>query len=133
MTNDPVEAVIAAFLDHLEHGGSEPSLDHLAEDDRVRAEQLIELMRDGRGIDVYRSRPSLDRLLAGTEFEDWLTPPATDGLSIEAIRDDVVTSLGSLSTPIADGAAQNEGIRSDAVIRFGSLRIRVQFRVERET
>jgi hypothetical protein len=128
MTNDPVEAVIVAYLDHLEHGGSEPSLDHLAEDDRIRAEQLIGLMRDGRGIDVYRSRPSLDRLLAGTEFEDWATPPATDGLSIEAIRDDVVTSLGSLSTPIADGAAQNEGIRSDAVIRLGSLRIRVQFR-----
>ena len=52
----------------------------------------------------------------------------TVGLSIDAVRTDVVSSLGSTSEPIADGAAQNEGIRSDAVVRFGSLRIRIQFR-----
>lgn len=128
MPNDPVEAVIAAYLEHLEHGGPEPSLDHLGADDRRRAEQMIELMLEGRGIDVYRSRPSLDALLAGTEFEDWLTPPDSAGLSIDAIRADVVESLGSASEPIADGAAEREGIRCDAIVRFQSLRLRLQFR-----
>lgn len=128
MTSDPVEAVIAAFLDHLENGGPAPSLDHLNEEDHRQAQELIELMREGRGIDVYRSRPSLNTLLAGTEFEGWLDPPATEGLSLDAIRADVISSLGSFSAPIADGAAENEGVRSNAVIRFGSLRIRIQFR-----
>ena len=73
MENDPVEAVIAAYLDHLESDAPQPSLDHLAEEDRQRAQELITLMLDGRGIDIYRSAPSLDMLLAGTEFEDWLT------------------------------------------------------------
>jgi hypothetical protein len=128
MTIDPVEAVIAAYLEHLEHGGPEPSLEQLTEEDRRRAEDLIALMLEGRGIDVYRSRPSLDMLLAGTEFEDWLSPPATEGLSIDSIRADVVGSLGSASEPIVDGAAQHEGIRSDAIVRFQTLRLRLQFR-----
>jgi hypothetical protein len=67
--SDPVEAVITAYLDHLEHGVPEPSLQHLSDDDRQRAVELIDLMREGRGIDVYRPRPSLDALLAGTEFD----------------------------------------------------------------
>lgn len=128
MPNDPVEAVILAYLEHLEDGGPKPSLDQLGEDDRRRAEQMIELMLEGRGIDVYRSRPSLDALLAGTEFEDLLTPPESAGLGIDAIRADVVESLGSASEPIADGAAEREGIRCDAIVRFQSLRLRLQFR-----
>lgn len=128
MTDNPVDAVIAAFLDHLERGGPEPSLDHLTEDERTQATDLIDLIKDTRGVDFYRSRPSLDAVLAGTEFERQLDPAVTEGLSIDAVRGDVVSSLGSASEPIADGAAQNEGIRSDAVVRFGSLRIRIQFR-----
>ena len=128
MANDPVEAVITAYLDHLEHGAPEPSLEHLDEDDRQRAIELIELMRDGRGIDVYRSRPSLDALLSGTEFEGWLNAADTDGLTVDVIRADVVSSLGSASSPIADGTAENEGVRSDALVRFGALHFRLQFR-----
>lgn len=128
MAEDPVDAVTAAFLDHLENGGPEPSLDHLTDVERTEATELIELIKDGRGVDFYRSRPSLAAALAGTEFEHQLDPHVTAGLSIDAIRNDVVSSLGSASEPINDGAAQNEGIRSDAVVRFGSLRIRIQFR-----
>lgn len=130
MTYNPVDAVIAAFLDHLESGAPEPSLDHLTEDERTEATELIDLIKDARGVDFYRSRPSLDAVLAGTEFEHQLDPALTVGLSIDVIRTDVVSSLGSASEPIGDGAAQNEGIRSDAVVRFGSLRIRIQFRDE---
>jgi hypothetical protein len=128
MADDSVDAVIAAFLDHLENGGPEPSLDHLTADERTEATELIDLIKDARGIDFYRSRPSLDTVLAGTEFEHQLDPRATVGLSIDAVRTDVVSSLGSASEPIADGAAQNEGIQSNVVVRFGSLRIRIQFR-----
>lgn len=128
MADDSVDAVIAAFLAHLESGGPEPSLDHLTEDERTEATELIDLIKDARGVDLYRSRPSLEAALAGTEFEHQLDPPVTVGLSVDAIRTDAISALGSASEPIADGAAQNEGIRSDAVIRFGSLRIRVQFR-----
>lgn len=128
MADDRVDAVIAAFLDHLEHGGREPSFDHLTEGERAEAKELIDLIKDARGVDFYRSRPSLDAVLAGTEFEHRLEPGVTVGLSIDAIRTDVVSSLGSASEPIDDGAAQNEGVRSDAVVRFGSLRIRIQFR-----
>lgn len=81
MTHDPVEAVVAAYLAYLEHDGPEPSLDHLSADDRRRAEELVALTNEGRGIDVYRSRPSVDMLLAGTEFESWLSPQAeADGI-----------------------------------------------------
>jgi hypothetical protein len=83
MTNpDPVDIVVEAYLDHLEHGAPKPSLGHLSEDDRVEAAELIELMRDGRGIDFYLPRPSLESLLTGTEFEAWLAP-ATDGRRVE--------------------------------------------------
>lgn len=128
MTDDPVDAVVAAFIDHLENGGPEPSLDHLTEDERTEATELIDLIRDARGVDFYRSRPSLDTVLAGTKFEHQLQPPGTAGLTLGAIRTDIVSSLGSACEPIEDSTAQNEGVRSDAVVRFGSLRIRIQFR-----
>lgn len=126
MANDPVETVIEAFLDHLENNTPEPTLDHLNVEDRARAEELIALMRDGRGIDAYRSRPSLDTLLTGTEFEGWLDPPQAEGLSLDAIRDEVTDVFDSV--PIIDGAAEFEGINSNAVARCGAHRIRFQFR-----
>lgn len=128
MTNDPVDAVIAAFIDHLENGRPEPSLDHLTQDERTEAAELIDLIRDAQGIDFYRSRPSLGAVLAGTEFEHRLPQSDTVGLSLDAIRSEVIGSLGAASEPIEDGAAQNEGIRSDATVRFEGLRIRIQFR-----
>jgi hypothetical protein len=128
MAENPVDAVIAAFLDRLENGGPEPSLDHLTEEERTEAIELIDLMKDARGVDFYRSRPSLETVLAGTEFEHHLASRDAGGLNIDAIRTDVLSSLGSGAELIVDGAAQNEGIQSDAVLRFASLRIRIQFR-----
>ena len=86
MMNDPVEAVIAAYLDHLEHGAPEPSLDHLGDDDRLRAIDLMDLMRDGRGIDVYRSRPSLDALLSGKNEAAALMEPLLSRAVSAALR-----------------------------------------------
>lgn len=126
MTTDPVEAVLEAFLDHIESDTPAPTLEHLGAEDRARAEELMALMREGRGIDAYRSRPSLNTLLAGTEFEDWLDPPQTEGLSLDAIRDDVTAAFHT--TPVIDGAAEYDGIDSHAIARCGAHRIRFQFR-----
>lgn len=128
MTNDPVDAAIEEFLEHLESNAPVPDLSHLSEEDRDRADEIIRLLREGRGIDAYRSRPSLDTLLAGTEFESWLDPPATRGLGLDSIRVEVVHALGAASEPMLDSAAENEGVRSNAVCRYGPLRIRFQFR-----
>jgi hypothetical protein len=126
--HDPVDDVIAAYHDYLENGGTEPSLDHLDEDQRREAAELIDLIKDVRGVDFYRSAPSLDTLLAGTDLEHKIDPPVTAGLSLDAIRVDVVSALGAASEPIVDSAAEDEGVRSNAVSRYGPLRIRFQFR-----
>ena len=126
--NDPVDAVIAAYHDYLENGGTEPSLDHLDEDQRREAVELIDLMKDVRGVDFYRSAPSLDTVLAGTDLEHKIEPPVTVGLSLDAIRADVVSALGAASEPMVDSAAEDEGVRSNAVSRYGPLRIRYQYR-----
>lgn len=128
MTNDPVDEVIQGYLDHLEDGVPAPTLDHLSPEDRDLAQDLINSLNAGRGIDPYQSRPPIHTLLTGTEYEHLLDQAVNAGLTIDDIRTDVVSSLGSASEPIGDGAAQNEGIRSDALLRFGSLRIRIQFR-----
>jgi hypothetical protein len=65
--DDPVDAVMLAFLDYLEGTMSaRPTLDHLTEDDRRRAEELMASLEAGRGIDPHASRPSVEALLAGT-------------------------------------------------------------------
>lgn len=127
-SDDAVDAVIAAYRDYLENGGPEPSLDHLEETQRAEAAELIDLMKDVRGIDFYRSAPSLGAVLAGTDLESKVEPPATVGLSLDAIRMDVVGALGAASEPILDSASESEGVRSNAISRFGPLRIRYQFR-----
>src|SRR3954463_11023525 len=113
MTHDAVDEVIQAYLDYLEKGAPEPSLDHLTPDERQLAENLINSLHAGRGINPYQSRPSVRSLLADSEFAAAAAPPVNVGLTVDAIRPDVVSSLGAASEPIADGAAQNEGIRSD--------------------
>lgn len=128
MTHDPVDEVIQAYLDHLEKGAPKPSFDHLTREQRRLAEDLINSLHAGRGINPYQSRPSFRTLVPESQSASAVAPLANVGLTVDAIRADVVSSLGSASEPIADGAAQNEGIRSDAVIRYATLRIRVQFR-----
>lgn len=128
MTNERVDAVISAYLDFLDGTGSEPSLEQLTPDERALAQDFMDSLKAGRGIDPYQSRPSLNSLLAGTEFESWLTPPATEGLTIDAIRTDVMSSLGSGVGLCEDGAAITEGLRSNAVITIDGTRLRIQFR-----
>lgn len=72
---DPVEAVVASYLDYLEGTGERPPLDHLAADDRDSAIALINSMLTGRGIQLDGSTPSVEALLAGTELESLLATP----------------------------------------------------------
>lgn len=131
MMNDPVDAVITAYLDFLDGAGSEPTLDHLSPDERTLAEELIASLSAGRGIDPFQSRPSLDALLAGTDFEGWLSAPATSSLlTVDHIRSNVVSSLGSKVILTADGAAAIEGLLSHAVLTLGTARLRIQFRAD---
>lgn len=132
MSTDPVDEILDAFLDHLEAGAPEPSLDSLDEEDRARAQQLIELIRTGRGIDARRSRPSIDALLAGTEFEDWLDDAegAADADPFDVVKTEVVSALGLTATPRRDVEALQDNVRSDAVVVFRGARLRLQFRAD---
>lgn len=102
--NDYVDQVIQDYLSYLEDGAPEPSLDHLTPEDRALAVDLINSLNAGRGIDPYQSRPSLDALLRGTGLEDALAIPTPVGLSLDAVRIEIVSSLGSASEPIVDAA-----------------------------
>lgn len=128
MTSDSVDEVIQAYLDHLEEGAPEPSLDHLTPDERDLAQDLIDSLKAGRGIDPYRSRPSLHSLLAETGLASLLEDEVDTGLTLDAIRADVISALGAASVPVVDSAAEDEGVRSNALSRYGSLRIRFQYR-----
>jgi len=69
---DPVEAVVASYLDFLEGFAERPDLGRLADDDRRRAVAVINSMLAGRGIELEGSTPSVETLLAGTELESLL-------------------------------------------------------------
>jgi hypothetical protein len=64
--DDPIDAVIVAFLDHLEGVAPRPTLEHLTDPDRLRAEALLDSLVAGRGIDPRASRPSVESLLIDT-------------------------------------------------------------------
>lgn len=70
--SDAVDAVLAAFSDHLAIGTVRPTLEHLDAHDRQVAADLMRLMETSRRIDPSASAPSLEALLAGTEFADAL-------------------------------------------------------------
>ena len=63
---DPVDGVILAFLDYVEGMGPPPTLDHLGDSDRPRAEALLDIVGAGHGIDPRASRPSVEAMLADT-------------------------------------------------------------------
>lgn len=129
MTTDPVEQFLDAYLDHLETGADEPTLDSLDDADRARAQELIDMMRAARGIDARLSRPSLDAMLSGTEFEDWLDEHAPDEPDMfEIVLAEVVSALGLDAAPRRDVEALQDSLRSDAVLVYRGARLRLQFR-----
>lgn len=131
-SDDRIDAVIEAFLDHLDGSGEMPTLDHLDPQERARAEELIASLKSGRGIDPYASRPSLEHLLAGTPLESALqqAEPAVQA-SVELL--DEVRDQLTLYTPFhaevwSDAAATGIGVRSDFVTLIGAQRLRIQVR-----
>ncbi len=128
MNDDAMDAVIAAFQDHLENGSPEPSLHDLNDDEKREALQLFGIMNDARGIDFNRSVPSLDLSLSDLQVDAGERDSSAPNLSLDAIRGHVLSALGPSSEPIADRAAESDGIGSDALVRCGGLRIRIQLR-----
>ena len=59
---DPVEVVVASYLDYLEGITERPALDQLTTDDRRRAVAAINSMLTGRGIQLDGSTPSVEAL-----------------------------------------------------------------------
>lgn len=131
-SDDRIDAVIEAFLDHLDGSGEMPSLDDLDTQERARAEELIASLRAGRGIDPYASRPSLENLLAGTLLEPALQQAERTPSSGIDLFDEVRSQL-TLYTPFHvdvwhDAAATSIGIPSDFVALIGAQRLRIQIR-----
>jgi hypothetical protein len=133
-SDDRVDAVVEAFIDHLEGLGEAPALDDLDVEERARAEALIGSLEAGRGIDPYASRPSLEQLLAGTPLETALE--AHDGDP----RDDLLHRIRDRLTLYApfhvdiwpDNAAAAIGIGSDFVALVSAQRLRIQIRSDVE-
>ena len=117
---DRVDAVIQAFLDHLEGAAERPNLDQLTDEERREAEALMASLEAAQGIDPSASRPSIERLLAGTPFEEILHAhdrASAGALDIETVRDVLVAVDGRARVEI-DHANQH------AVYSFLDLRAR---------
>ena len=129
--DDPLDAVISGFLDHLEGEGELPSLDHLTPGERVRAVELIASLKAGRGIDPYASRPSIEELLADTPYEEALGAASSRELAA-GLDEQIVAQLAHLSARVfADRAATGiPGVRSDCVVLVQGVRLRVQVHEE---
>ena len=133
-SDDRVDAVVEAFIDHLEGLGEAPALDDLDVEERARAEALIGSLEAGRGIDPYASRPSLEQLLAGTPLETALEAHNVDP------RDDLLHRIRDRLTLYApfhvdiwpDNAAAAIGIGSDFVALVSAQRLRIQIRSDVE-
>ena len=133
-SDDRVDAVVEAFIGHLEGLGEAPALDDLDVEERARAEALIGSLEAGRGIDPYASRPSLEQLLAGTPLETALEAHDVDP------RDDLLHRIRDRLTMYApfhvdiwpDNAAAAIGIGSDFVALVSAQRLRIQIRSDVE-
>ncbi|HSK97605.1 MAG TPA: hypothetical protein VK891_13380 [Euzebyales bacterium] len=148
--DDRVDAVVAAFLDHLEGLGVAPALDGLDADERARAEALISSLEAGRGIDPSASRPSLEQLLAGTPLATALHAGRAEGRGSAGAGerqraggrgsagagDDLLGRIREQLTRYApfhvdiwpDDAAAAVGIDSDVVALVSAQRLRIQIR-----
>jgi hypothetical protein len=63
---DPVDTVLMSFLDFVEGTGAQPTLEHLSDPDRSRAQALMSIVGGGRGLDPHTNRPSVEALLEET-------------------------------------------------------------------
>lgn len=123
-SDDRVDAVVEAFMDHLDGLGEAPVLDDLDADERSRAEALIGSLEAGRGIDPYASRPSLERLLAGTPLERF----DLGGDMLARVRDQLTLYAPFHVDVWPDAAAAATGINSDFVALVSAQRLRIQIR-----
>jgi hypothetical protein len=133
-SDDRVDAVVEAFMDHLEGLREAPVLDDLDSGERARAEELISSLEAGRGIDPYASRPSLAQLLAGTPLEPALEAGGRAAQPGEDLLGRVRDQL-SLYAPFhvdvwPDDAAAAIGVDSDFVALVSAQRLRIQIRTD---
>jgi hypothetical protein len=140
-SDDRVDAVVEAFMEHLEGLSEAPALDDLDADERARAEALIGSLEAGRGIDPYASRPSLEHLLAGTPLETALDAsrfggerqraggwgPEGEGEHLLGRIREQLTLFAPFHVDIwPDDAAAAIGIDSDFVALVSAQRLRIQ-------
>lgn len=65
-----IACVVNAYLDYLEGGGPRPELGDLPDGVRAGAVMVINLVLAGAGSDPDSEIPTLQELLAGTEFDE---------------------------------------------------------------
>jgi hypothetical protein len=118
VTDDPVQAVVLAFLDHLEGLAPRPTLDHLEPDDRARAQELLDGLVVARGIDPRASRPSVESLLMGTPLSGLL--PA-----LNPVGNADVTTVARVLAGV-DPRARAE-IRPDGTVAYSYLDLHARF------
>jgi hypothetical protein len=119
--DDPVDAVILAFLDYLEGVAPRPTLDHLSDDERARASAYLDGMAVARGLDPSASRPSIEALLTGTPLSPLVAAIPAAGVD-EADLAAVRTVLAG-----ADSRAQvtlDESADPNVLLRYLDLRAR---------
>ena len=126
-SDDRVDAVVEAFMDHLEGLSEAPALDDLGADERARAEALMGSLEAGRGIDPYASRPSLEQLLAGTPLETALDASRFNADDTRGRIREQLTLYAPFHVDIwPDDAASAIGIDSDFVALVSAQRLRIQ-------
>lgn len=121
--SDAVDSVLLAYLDFLEGAGPEPAMDHLTADERSQAEALIASLRAGRGIDPHASRPSLEALLFGSEFESSAATAADTGRNAVTLMD-LRSALAGVDQRTK---AELDTSLAEPTVVFSYLDVRVRF------
>jgi len=119
---DPIEELLDAYFDYLEGIGEEPSLEHLSDEQRGEAEQLIASLKAAQGIDPEASRPSVAALVARAAARQEAVSAATLGAALQATLQREVDPRAQV---VVDVAAQAAGLASTLVAHVRGLRIRV--------
>lgn len=121
---DPVDDVMLAFLDYLEGAAARPTLDHLTEHDRARAQRLMNSLQAGRGIDPHASRPSVEALLAGAGLTTLLDP--ANNVTAGAVDLTTVRDVLSAIDERAQVDIESHGVHGGMVV-YTYLDLRARF------